>query len=136
MLVGSLIATDGEVICKLSLRGSALHSGTLNAGLFATKRASSFTTTGQQLTGVSSLKGSLETLENHYQQFIPRVAIPAAIYRSAQGPGPESAPQSGSAFGVLLGPYLGFSAKWPCRSAMWIFRPQFWGEFFDVNFGR
>ena len=28
------------------------------------------------------------------------------------------------------------SAKWPCRNAMWIFQPEFWGEFFDVNFGR
>ena len=34
-----------------------------------------------------------------------RLAIPAAIYRSAQGPGPESSPQS--AFWVFLGPWLG-----------------------------
>ena len=32
--------------------------------------------------------------------------------------------------------YKQLSAKWPCRSAMWIFQPEFWGEFFDVNFGR
>ena len=35
----------------------------------------------------------------------PRFAIPAAIYRSAQGPGPESAPRS--AFWVFLGTWLG-----------------------------
>ena len=32
------------------------------------------------------------------------------------------------------------SAKWPCRSAMWMFQPEFWVEktveFFDVNFRR
>ena len=34
-----------------------------------------------------------------------RVAIPAAIYRSAPGPGPESAARS--AFGAILGTCLG-----------------------------
>ena len=29
-----------------------------------------------------------------------------------------------------------FSAKWPCRGAMWIFWPDFWVEFWKVNFGR
>ena len=29
-----------------------------------------------------------------------------------------------------------FSAEWPCRSAMRILQPEFWREFFDVNFGR
>ena len=28
------------------------------------------------------------------------------------------------------------SAKWPCRGAMWIFWPDFWVEFWKVNFGR
>ena len=31
--------------------------------------------------------------------------------------------------------FQSFSAEWPCKSAMWIFRPEFWGEFSDVNFG-
>ena len=28
------------------------------------------------------------------------------------------------------------SANWPCRGAMWIFWPDFWVEFWKVNFGR
>ena len=36
---------------------------------------------------------------------LPFIAIPAAIYRSAPGPGPESAPRS--AFWAILGPCLG-----------------------------
>ena len=28
------------------------------------------------------------------------------------------------------------SAKWPCKGAMWIFWPDFWVEFWTVNFGR
>ena len=28
------------------------------------------------------------------------------------------------------------SAKWPGRSAMWIFQPEFWGEFCDLNFRK
>ena len=28
------------------------------------------------------------------------------------------------------------SAKWPCRGALWILWPDFWVEFWKVNFGR
>ena len=56
-----------------------------------------------------------------------RVATPAAIYRSAQGPGSESAPMS--AFWVILGiwPWGPESAKntpWSTLWALWVRRPK------------
>ena len=51
-----------------------------------------------------------------------KVAIPAAIYRSAPGPGPESAPRSG--FWAILGPCL----EVPQKSAFRVLFGVFWAQ--------
>ena len=50
------------------------------------------------------------------------LAIPAAIYRSAQGPGPESA--SRSAFRVVLGTWLGVPQRVFFECFLAFFRPK------------